>query len=317
MIPKLLAILLLSQGMILAQDETAANGTVQDQTNQSAAAGVTGSAEYPEQVEPAVVANAPDALTQGRSTFIPGLLEVIPFAPPVPVVRAVPPPVRILASVSFPSAKGTTFTLQRGEPSTEPDLPPPPPPQPYVAPREPTPEETARRLYQRRHRLNLGATIYDHKVSVVNWTDQETFVRYEAVCGFDIGLLAGIGGFVHHGENYKFDLTHSRYVTTAVRRFANQWRPQLPAVPPGEIIIREGDAEDETAIAPLTIVRDVIAAEQDRLIPYQAAREDYFKAAAAWYAAHPPVPRDETFIFSPHRGSRYLPAAKPAQPATP
>jgi hypothetical protein len=33
--------------------------------------------------------------------------------------------------------------------------------------------------------------------------------------------------------------------------------------------------------------------------------------AAAWAKAHPPVPRDETFIFRPHRGSRYLADPQP------
>jgi hypothetical protein len=50
----------------------------------------------------------------------------------------------------------------------------------------------------------------------------------------------------------------------------------------------------------------VIEVEKARLVAFQAARETYFKAAAAWAAAHPPVPKNETFIFRPHRGSRYL-----------
>ena len=194
-------------------------------------------------------------------TFIPRSLEVPPFTPPPPPVVKRLPAIRIDASVTRRNPDHTTLTLQRGEPSTEPELPPPPPPRAYVAPREPTPAEIARRLYQRRHILNLGATIHDHKTSVVTWIDQETLVHYEAVCGFDIGLLAGIGGFVHQGENYSLFLAHSHYDTTTVRRFATQGWLQLPAVAPGEIIIRKGDAEDETAIAPLTIVRDVICCE--------------------------------------------------------
>ena len=237
-------------------------------------------------------------------TFIPGLLEVKPFTPPVPVVRPVPPPVRIMASVSFPTVKGTTLTLQRGEPSTEPDLPPPPPPRPYVAPRELTPEEIARRLWYQRHHLNLGASIYDHRVSVVTWTDPGSGVHYQAVCGFDIGLLGGVGRFIHQGEGYGLMLFYSHYDTTRWRRLTGYSRPPVPDAAPGEIHITRGDAEDEIALVPIIAIRDVIAAEQDRLLTYQAARAVYSKASAAWHAAHPPVPRDQTFIFSPHRGSR-------------
>jgi hypothetical protein len=244
---------------------------------------------------------------QAARTFIPGLLEVKPFVPPVPVVRAVPPPVRIMASVSFPSVKGTTLTLQRGEPSTEPDLPPPPPPAPYVAPRELTPEEIARLLDQRRHSLNLGATVYDHRVSVVSWTDPGSLVHYQAVCGFDLSLLGGVGRFVHQGEGYALMLLHSNCDTTRWRRLAAQSRFVVPEAATGEIRITRGDATDEIALTPIIAVRDVLAAEQVRLVPYQAAREVYFKAAAEWQTAHPPVPRDQTIIFSPHRGSRYVP----------
>ena len=235
-------------------------------------------------------------------TCIPSLLEVKPFTPPPPPVVKRLPAVRVDASVTHLSKNGRTLTLQCGEPSTEPDLPPPPPPSPYVAPRELTPEEIARQLHQRRHSLNLGATIYDHQVSVVTWTDPGSLVHYQAVCGFDIGLLAGVGRFIHRGEGYSLMLFHSHFNTTSWRRLAGQWRVNVPQVPVGEIHITRGDAEDDTALAPIIAIRDVIAAEQDRLLPYQAARAVYSKASAAWHAAHPPVPRDETIILRPHRG---------------
>jgi hypothetical protein len=271
-----------------------------------------------EYLTPAVAEERLDA--PAPLTFIPSPLVVKPFTPPVPVVRKPPPPVRIHTSVTTRSSNGRTLTLQRGEASNQPDLPPPPPPPPYIEPHEPTPEEIAHRIWYQRHNLHLGATIYDHKISVINWTDQETLVHYEAVCGFDVGLLAGIGGFVHNGENYSLLLMHSHIDTVLLRRlaseydFAAEWLLEIPDIPTGEIQITRGDAEDEIATAPITILKDIIAAETPRLLDYQFNRAVYHKASAAWHAAHPPLPRDQTFIFRPHRGSRYLPRTESDAP---
>jgi hypothetical protein len=270
--------------------------------------------------DPEMNPSLPDEIADtalGNRTFIPHALEVRPFTPPPPPVVKRLPAVRVDAAVTHLSKNACTLTLQRGEASTEPDLPPPPPPPPYVEPHEPTPEEIAQRIWQQRHNFNFGATIYDHKISVVNWTDQISLVHYEAVCGFDIGLLAGVGNFVHKGEKYSLFLMHSDFDTTRVRRFAAQWRLKIPDVAPGEILITRGDVKDNAATAPMTVVKEIIAAETPRLLPYQAARNAYFAASAAWNAAHPPIPHDETFILRPHRGSRYLSDAKPTQPAQP
>jgi hypothetical protein len=241
-----------------------------------------------------------------RTTYIPGELSVQPFAPPPLRVAKPLPACRIDASVTHRTKDGTTLTLQLGEPSTAPDLPDPPPPPPAIAPRDPTPAEIAQRIYHLRHSFNLGATIYDHRVSVVNWTDPETRVSYEAVCGYDIGLLAGIGGFVHEGEDYQFMLFHSHISTEGLREAFHEWGPKLPEVADGQIIITKGDPANAIGTAPVVLIGKVIAAEKNRLTVLQTAREAYFKAAAAWAAAHPPIPKDETFIFRPHRGSRYL-----------
>jgi hypothetical protein len=241
----------------------------------------------------------------------------IRFTPPPPPLEKRLPAIRVDASVTSLSKNGRTLTLQRGEPSAEPDLPPSPPPTPFVEPREETPEEIAKRIWHQRHNFNFGATVFDHKISVVHWTDQISLVRYEAVCGFDIGLLAGVGDFVHKGEEYSLFLLHSHIDTTRMRRIASQWKLDMPDVAPGEIRFSRGDLNDTAAIAPMTIIKEVIASETQRLLAYQAAREIYAAEAAAWHAANPPIPRDETFILRPHRGSRYLPATKPTQPAQP
>ena len=72
---------------------------------------------------------------------------------------------------------------------------------------------------------------------------------------------------------------------------------------PGAIQITRGDPLDPPGTAPITMLRDVIASELARLVPYQAA-------SAAWHLAQPPIPRDESFWFKSHRGSRYLQPAK-------
>jgi hypothetical protein len=276
----LLTLLLLGHGLLMAQD-----------LNSPAASAPPG--------------DTSPAIPQ-RTTYIPAALTVEPFTPPPPPVVKPLPVCRIDASVTHRTKDGTTLTLQLGEPSTAPDLPEPPPPAPSVKPRDPTPEQIARRLYLLRHTFNLGATIYDHRVSVVNWIDPETRVAYEAVCGYDLGLLAGVGGFVHLGEHYSVMLIHSHVKSGGARRLPNRWKPDLPEVADGGIRITKGDPANVIGTAPVVLLGKVIEAEKDRLVAFQAARGTYFKEAAAWAAAHPPVPQNETFIFRPHRGSRYL-----------
>jgi hypothetical protein len=303
-IPILFSIALLAASPVIAQE----------------AAGVAPATDQPVDTVPEPEMILPDDIADpslGNRTFIPHVLEVLPFTPPPPPVVKRLPAVRVDAAVTRLSKNARTVTLQRGEASTEPDLPPPPPPPPYVEPHEPTPEEIAQRIWHHRHNFNLGATVYDHKISVVNWTDQVSLVHYEAVCGFDIGLLSGVGNFVHKGEKYSFFLMHSDFDTTLVRRFASQWRFKIPDVAPGEILVIRGDVKDTAATAPMTVLKEIIAAETPRLLPYQAARTTYQAAYAEWHAAHPPIPRDETFILRPHRGSRYLPATKPNKTAQP
>ena len=282
-----------------------------------AEAPANGSIAAPAIASPARPGFMPPIVSPSGRTLIPHPLEVPPFTPPPPPVVKRLPAVRVDSAVTVLSKDAHTLSLQRGEPSTEPDLPPPTPPPPYVEPHEPTAEEKAQRIWQHRHNLNLEATVYDHAISVVNWTDQESLVQYEAVCGFDIGLLAGVGDFVHKGEEYRLFLMHSDFNTAAVRRLASQWDLPIPDVAQDEILITRGDRNAAAATAPITVVKEIIAVEKPRLYRFQAARTAFFKASAAWYAAHPPIPHDETFILRPHRGSRYLPAAKPTEPVQP
>lgn len=268
----------------------------------------------PERIDPS---DEIDGAAHGKRTFIPHPLEVKPFTPPPPPVFKRLPAVRVDAVTSHISKNSCSITIQRGQASTEPDLPPLSPAPTYVEPHDPTQEEIAQRIWQHRHNFNIGATIYDHKISVVKWTDQESLVRYEAVCGFDIGLLAGISGFVHNGEDYSFFLMHSDFDTTWERRLTKHWQLEVPQVATGEILITQGDRKDATATASMTVIKEIIAPETPRLVHYQAARTIYFASSAAWHATHPPIPRDETFILRPHRGSHYLLDTKSIKPSHP
>jgi hypothetical protein len=271
------------------------------------------------QSQPNVVAllNDSDRATLGKSAFIPHSLEVRTFTPPAPPEVKRLPAVQVHAATTRISKNSRSITLQRGVASTEPDLPPLPPTSPSVELRDSTPEEIAQRRWHHRHNFNLGATIYDHKISVINWTNQESLVRHEAVCGFDIGLLAGISGFIHNDEDYSLFMMHSDFDTTWVRRLSKHEDLKIPDVAPGEIHITQGNVKDGTATALMTVIKEIITAETPRLLTYQAERKTYFAAAAAWDALHPPIPRDEIFILRPHRGSHYQSGAKSIKPARP
>ena len=172
-----------------------------------------------------------------------------------------------------------------------------------------TTEELANMVYERRHMLSIGATIYDHKVSHVQWHNPDTGEFYEALCGFDVGLLGGIGEFVHAGESYSLMLIHSNLDSESFRQLLQNIVPAPPEIQADSIKILKGNPQDPIGTAPITLLKDIIASEKSRLVPFQAALRTYQEAAEAWHAAHPPIPRDETFWFKPHRGSRYLKAA--------
>ena len=268
-------------------------------------------------ITPALLAAPPDVPNPARTYLPEGALNAPIFTPPAPVVPKPLPNIRIDSSITVGSEDSTTLTLQRGAASTLPDLPPPAEPMPAPPYREPTAQELAEQASYIRRSLNLGATIYDHQVSEVHWTDPKTGINYQALCGFDIGLLAGIGGFVHDGEDYSLMLMHSEIEGEEFQQLKRDGETIIPQVPAGDIRITAGNTENASAIAPLYIIKDLITAEKDHLITYQAASKKYQRDAAAWAAANPPVPQDETIIFRPHRGSRYLTNPQPEKNGEP
>jgi hypothetical protein len=242
------------------------------------------------------------------STYITDSLEVRKFTPPAPPVQKELLQIRIDFSVTVPSEKSRTLTIQRGEASTAADIPPPVKLAPSNPPRELTSDELAELKWHRQHSIHLGATIYDHKTSQVHWTDQETGKTYQAWCGFDVSLLAGLGGFVHKGESYQLLLMHSSVDSGRFHRIAGK-NLDIPEISPGQILVTQGNTSD--ALGTLQVVQEVIAAEKERLLAYQSGRTQYQREAAEWERAYPTIPRNETFILRPHRGSRYLADPQP------
>ena len=252
----------------------------------------------------------PAQLPTSAAASIPHSLAVAEFTPPAPPVVKTIPVMRVDAALTVPTKSSRTLTLIRGAASTLPDIPPPPI-ELVRGPRVLTPEDIARNLYRRRHNFQFGATVYDQRVSQVHWTHPDTGESYEALCGFDIGLLAGIGSFVSNEESYKFMLNSHNIDTTAIRRVFRQYAARIPDVPADSITILKGNPNDQVGTSPITLIKELITNERNRLINYHAARLRHHKATAAWEKAHPVPPRDETFWFKPHRGSRYLATPKP------
>jgi len=257
-----------------------------------------------------LLAQQPSGNRAAARTFFPHPLEVREFIPSAPVEPKQVPSMRMDAAVTVPTASGRTLTIIRGEASTLPDIPEPPQPRASV-PRVRTAEDLEREIYQRRHTLQIGATVIDHRVSVVHWRHPDTGESYGAVCGFDIGLLAGTGRFVRGGEDYLVMLMHSHISTRNFRNLAARMFPKLPEVPAGGIVFLKGNPQDPVGIAPIALLKELIESEKPRLAVYQAERLRHQQASAAWEKAHPEAPRDETIWLKPHRGSRYLANPRP------
>ena len=238
-------------------------------------------------------------------TYIPSILEVPAFTPPAPPVEKKIPAMRIDAAVTVPTKDNRTLTIIRGEASTLPDIPIPPKPV-LREPRQLTPEELTRQAEERRRRIDFSAVVHENGVSVIRWQHPDTKEAYEAICGFDVNLLAGIGVFTSEGKIYQLSFLPPGVLPANRKRFGKLPFPPPPEAAPGTITITRGNAHDPIGTATATLLRDLITSEKSRLTVYQEKRVTYQKAAAEWEKAHPVLPRDETIWLRPHRGSRYL-----------
>ena len=238
-------------------------------------------------------------------THIPTSLEVPAFVPPAPPIEKKVPVMRIDSAVTVPAAHSRTLTILRGEASTLPDIPKPVLTEPRP-PRQFTPDELARFAEERRRRLQFNAEVYENGVSIIRWQHPDTDESYEAICGFDINLLAGIGQFTSDGKIYQLSFIPPGVRPLTRSRFSKLPIPKPPEAAPNSITITRGNANDPVGTATVTLLRDLIATEKSRLIVYQEERAIHQQATAEWQKSHPILPRDETIWFRPHRGSRYL-----------
>ena len=245
---------------------------------------------------------APGAIAR---TYIPTDLEVPAFVPPPPSIEKTVPVMRIDSAVTVPAANSRTLTILRGQASTLPDIP-----VPIVVeqrpPRKLTADELARQAEERRHQLSFNAEVYENGVSILRWQHPDTAESYEAICGFDVNLLAGLGQFTSAGETYQLSFIPPGFIPATRSRFSKLPVPKPPEAAPNTVNITRGDANDPVGTATATLLRDLIATEKSRLIVYQEERTIHQQAVAAWAKSHPILPRNETIWFRPHRGSRYL-----------
>lgn len=243
-------------------------------------------------------------------TFIPAPLEVPAFTPPAPVVPKTVPAMRIDSAVTVPAGNTRTLTILRGEASTLPDIP-----EPVIVAQRParqfTAEELARSVEARRRHLNFSAEVHENGVSILRWHHPDTEQDYEAICGFDVNLLAGLGQFTSDGKTYQLFFIPPGVIPANRRRILKQPFPPPPEAAPNTITFLKGNPDDPIGTATAILLRDLIISEKTRLITYQEKRAAHQAAAAAWAKANPAVPRDETIWFRPHRGSRYLTNPQP------
>jgi hypothetical protein len=232
-------------------------------------------------------------------------LEVPAFVPPAPPVEKKVPAMRVDAAVTVPAGNSHTLTILRGEASDLPDIPEPVVVEPRP-PRKLTAEELARVAEERRRHLNFNAEVYDNGVSIIRWQHPDIAEPYEAICGFDVNLLAGLGQFTSGENAYQLNFLPPGVIHTTRRQFSKIPLPKPPEAAPDTITITRGNAKDSIGTATATLLRDLIANEKPRLIAYQEQRIAYQQAAAEWQKAHPVLPRDESVWLRPHRGSRYL-----------
>ena len=249
---------------------------------------------------PALIRAEEPAPPAAVGTYIPDSLEVPTFTPPPPVVPKVPL-TDAEATIVLRDDSGLTTTLQRGQASMAPDLPAPPP----VAETTSLPlEHSISQIVS----INMGGIIYDHRVSVVTWQHPVSHQPYQAVLGFDMGLLTPIGQFIRNGVTHQSHLLFSNHDTHGplTGRAATHERPpiQVPEIAADAYRIIQGDPTDLLGIQPLITLRDLYLAEKPRLQKFDAELSTYQQAAQAWTDAHPAPVEAPVFWFKPHSNSR-------------
>ena len=234
-------------------------------------------------------------------TYIPGSLEVAPFVPPAPVEPTRPLTDAVVTTVLVDENQKTTI-LQRGQASMAPDL---------IVP-QPSPETPPiQSTFPKRQivTIQMGGTVYDHRVSVVHWQHPVTKEPYEAVIGFDLGLIAPINSFIRGGVTHHTMLITSNTDTdspSAQRAAAHGHPIEVPEIEPDAYRITVGDPDDSVGLSPLLALHELYLTEKPRLEKLRTDLAVRNAEAKAWADAHPTPPETPVFWFKPHRNSRYL-----------
>lgn len=237
-------------------------------------------------------------------------LTVSEFVPPERKVSKQGPDVATVADTSGVMRNGKRLRVVRAEPSALPDL--------DTLTRERVvkqatanaiseEDETEPDPWEAYRVLSFGATVVDRRVSFINWMDAGG-KRHQAVCGFDIGLLAGIGEFVKARTHYSLLLLHGNHNTRRDGEVARLGFPDIE-VNEWEIVLLEEGKEwhgDANGMEDLKAVRDLIRSEKERLVEYQRNRKERNRQAREWHEKNPVPPKDETVWLRPHEGSRYF-----------
>ncbi len=233
-------------------------------------------------------------------------LEVGVFIPPVAKSNMAAPRPAGEAVVRKRMENGKILSVSRAAPSSLPDL--------AVIRAEPermSPDSAGQERgdtipHEEKQRfLSLGATVIDRRVSHVTWVDS-TGKTAQALCGFDISLLAGLAHFRKGDTHYSILLMHGHHDSRSDGRFfAEDFADTTPVA--GEIILPAGtlDAGDET-LGDLRRLSNLIEREKASLLQFQKARSARQEAGRRWHEANPAPPEDEHVVLRPHSGSRYL-----------
>jgi hypothetical protein len=186
---------------------------------------------------------------------------------------------------------------------TLPDIPEPVVVEPVVVeprpPRKLTPQELARVAEERRRHLNFNAEVYENGVSIIHWQHPDTAEPYEAICGFDVNLLAGFGHFTSAGKTYQLSFIPPGVIPPIRRQFSKLPIPLTPeaAPAPGTVTFAKGDPNDPVGTATAILLRDLIASEKSRLIAYQEERK-WGQASRNHKLLADPLPKVSSAIWS-------------------
>jgi hypothetical protein len=176
-----------------------------------------------------------------------------------------------------------------------------------------TPEEIATRraawLANRRAHpvvmLCLSGTVYDHKVTLLEWRNGGE--EYQAWSNFDFNVMRNMGS-VKVGSTTYYLLMLLRDESTAprIRKSGIVVTPEVPIIPPlpkepGFVLVK-GNPDNEDAMGGIRKLHEAYAADREQFIAAYEQRLRYEAAAQAWEKEHPPQPENVTIRW--WRGKR-------------